>query len=68
MLVFSRWVKEFGLQALLEDCERLAIKVAQRIRDDQLVVYIWRRWKELSGHREALKKHGYPVGFILFKH
>jgi len=39
MLVFTRWVEEFGLQALLEDCERLATDVTQRIQDDQLVVY-----------------------------
>ena len=37
--VFTRWVEEFGLQALLEDCERLAVDVARRIRDDQLIVY-----------------------------
>lgn len=39
VLVLTRWVEEFGLQALLEDCERLVIDVTQRIRDDQLIVY-----------------------------
>ena len=39
ILVFTRWVEEFGLQALLEDCARLAADVTRRIRDDQLIVY-----------------------------
>jgi len=39
ILVFTRWVEEFGLETLLEDCERLAKGATQRIRDDQLVVY-----------------------------
>jgi len=39
LLVFTRWAEEFGLRALLEDCERLATDVTRRTRDDQLIVY-----------------------------
>jgi hypothetical protein len=39
VLVLTRWVEEFGLHALLEDCERLVMDPSQRIQDDQLVVY-----------------------------
>lgn len=36
LFVYTRWAEEFGVEALLEDCERLAKDITQRVRDHRL--------------------------------